>query len=398
MSKQVPKNYAVKGIVLDSAKKEKKLIHANTFKFSGSLRLLIVRNAFDPKEPLNLPSELRWLEWPGYTASTVRFDPSSQLVGLDMQRSNIKGINEKVRHFFSFYVNHQKYLTDNFTQLLLIWQESDQQIEEEQEEEEEQEFEELKYVNLSSCKSLMTLPHLSKSSRLQELYLQGCCNLIWLDEAIGSLDELVHLNLAGCCILSTFPSSLKSKHFRTLNFFGCFKLTRFPDIEEELEFLKELYLDETAVKELPDSIVNLVAVKILSMNSCKELSFIPASISSLENLEDLQLRRCENLEEVQWLPPHPVRLYMDDCQRLRTFPRLQTFMSHSPRIHYANLSGCQNLGSAYMNESILYQVLYIPLLLSHLIPYDRGCENDACLVGSYIVSKITISYAKILSC
>ncbi|KAI4310445.1 hypothetical protein MLD38_035423 [Melastoma candidum] len=202
----VPENYAVKGIVLDLAKKRKKLIKSNTFKFSRRLRLLIVRNAFDPKEPLNFPSELRWLEWPAYSASTMSFGAFSQLVGLDMQRSYIKELTESNLH---------------------------------EEEEEEQEFTELKYVNLSRCESLVTLPDLSKSSKLQEL----------------------------------------------------------------------------------------------------------------------NLRCCKNLEEVRGLPPHLVRLYMDGCQRLRTLPRLHTFMSRTQRIHYVNLSGCQNLGSAYMNESLPYQMV-----------------------------------------
>ncbi|KAI4310452.1 hypothetical protein MLD38_035430 [Melastoma candidum] len=284
----VPENYAVKGIVLDLAKKQKKLIKSNTFKFSRRLRLLIIRNAFDPKEPLNFPSELRWLEWPAYSASTMSFGAFSQLVGLDMQRSKIEGTSGE--------------------------QESDRPIEGgEDEDEEEQEFEELKYVNLSGCKLLKTLPHLSKSSKLQELSLQGCVNLISLDQGIGSLEEIIHLNLSGCRMLSTFPSSLKSKHYRTLNFSGCLKLAQFLDIDEELEFLNELFLDGTAVKELPNSIVNLVAVKLWSMNSCKELSFIPASISSLQKLEVLWLSNCENLEEVQGLPPHPIRVDMDGC-------------------------------------------------------------------------------------
>ncbi|KAI4310453.1 hypothetical protein MLD38_035431 [Melastoma candidum] len=320
----VPENYAVKGIVLDLAKKQKKLIKSNTFKFSRRLRLLIVRNAFDPKEPLNFPSELRWLEWPAYSASTVSYGDFSQLVGLDMQRSYIKELTESNLH---------------------------------EEEEEEQEFTELKYVNLSSCESLVTLPDLSKSLKLQELNLLGCKNLTGINEAIGSLDELIHLNLGLCHNLSTYPSSLKSKHFQTLNFSGCFKLIQFPDIEEELEYLEELHLEGTAVKELPDSIINLVAVKVLGMDSCKELSFIPTSISRLEKLEDLLLRRCENLEEVRGLPPHLVRLHMEDCQRVRTLPRLHTFMSRTQRIHYVNLSGCQNLGSAYMNESLPYQMV-----------------------------------------
>lgn len=153
----------------------------------------------------------------------------------------------------------------------------------------------MKYVNLSRCYTLHTLPDLSQSPKLEELNLSACNNLTSLNEAIGGLENLVHLDLGYCRKRATVPSFLSSKHLQTLDFSGCSKLYRLPDIKESLQFLEILDLSETAVKELPDSFGNLVAVKKLLLFGCKELTTIPSSIYRLQALERLEFINCPNL-------------------------------------------------------------------------------------------------------
>ncbi|KAF8036599.1 hypothetical protein BT93_C2353 [Corymbia citriodora subsp. variegata] len=158
-------------------------------------------------------------------------------------------------------------------------------------------FQNLEYINFSHCESIVRVPDLSSTPNLKELDFHNCKNLVEAHESVAYLDKLQVLNLRGCSELSVFPNVLKSKKLRALDICYCTKFERFPDIPHKLEGLKEFKLEGTAIKELPTSIENLVALVEMYIYDCKNLEHLPSSIYKLQNLKRLAIWCCTNLIE-----------------------------------------------------------------------------------------------------
>ncbi|XP_060674372.1 disease resistance-like protein DSC1 [Ziziphus jujuba] len=103
---------------------------------------------------------------------------------------------------------------------------------------------------------------------------------------------------------------------------GCEKLKMFPEISEPMEHLTSLNLDQSGIKELPESIENLVFLKELSMHGCKDLEFLPNRLSKLTNLETIRLNHCSKFLKLPSLPPSLLYLSLDYCEKLKSLPEL----------------------------------------------------------------------------
>ncbi|KAL3725619.1 hypothetical protein ACJRO7_030621 [Eucalyptus globulus] len=251
---------AIEAIVVDLlTPKEKNLsleeitIEADAFKKIRDLRMLIFPEAHISSEgPIRLPSNLRWLKWPN--APLLKFGSGpKKLIGLDLQKSHIKQLDDKFKHFRV-----------------------------------------LKHINFSQCKSLVSVPDLSLLPNLERLNLDGCRSLVEVHQSVACHDKLKFLSLKFCSNLSIFPHTLKPKSLQALDLFGCSKLKKFSDILEKMEHLEELDLGWTAIKELPTSVENLLSVKLINLAFCKRLTALPSSVYKLQNLEHLILRGCSN--------------------------------------------------------------------------------------------------------
>jgi Leucine-rich repeat (LRR) protein len=137
---------------------------------------------------------------------------------------------------------------------------------------------------------------LTEARNLKRLVLDGCSSLIDVHPSISALQNLLILSLKGCKELKIFPSSIHMKSLQTLDLSGCSNLDKFPEISEKMEELTKLYLDETAIKELPSTINNLTRLVICDLSGCRELKSLPSSIR-MKCLKTLDLSGCSNLEE-----------------------------------------------------------------------------------------------------
>ncbi|KAK3430915.1 hypothetical protein EUGRSUZ_E02599, partial [Eucalyptus grandis] len=235
---------AVKAIVLALPEPTEMRINPDDFTKLRRLRLLILHNVHSSFQgPICLPSELRWFEWPGCAHEIPNAASPKKLVGLNMSKGNITKVPKQFKA-----------------------------------------FQNLKYVNFSHCELMVRMPDLSCTPNLEELDFSNCKNLV-------EAHESTHI-LTNC---SVFPNVLKSKNLRVLNFGHCTKFERFPDIPHKLEGLEELSLRGIAIKELPTSIENLVALKRMYIYDCKNLEHLPSNIYKLQNLEDLEVQHCMNL-------------------------------------------------------------------------------------------------------
>ncbi|KAK3430826.1 hypothetical protein EUGRSUZ_E02314, partial [Eucalyptus grandis] len=249
---------AIKAIVLELPEPTEMRIDPEAFTKMRRLRLFILYNVHDSYQgPICLPNELRWFEWPGCTHKIPEFSAGpKKLVGLDMSKGNITGVLKQFK-----------------------------------------EFRQLKYINFSSCNSLVHMPDISCAPNLEKLDLSECRNLVGVHESIANHDKLQHLMLFLCFKLRNLAKELKSKNLRLLTLSGCRKFERFPNIPHKLEGLKKVALYGTAIKELPASIENLVSLESMILNDCSNLVGLPPNIYKLQNLRTLGLAGCENLVE-----------------------------------------------------------------------------------------------------
>ncbi|XP_010441764.1 PREDICTED: disease resistance-like protein CSA1 [Camelina sativa] len=150
----------------------------------------------------------------------------------------------------------------------------------------------LKWVDLNNSRMLQTLSGFLMAPNLLRLNLEGCSSLVCLSEEMGTMESLVFLNLRGCTSLRHLPK-INLSSLRTLILSGCSNLQEFRLISENLEYL---YLDGTAIEDLPSDIVKLQRLILLNLKECRRLGSLPECIGKLKALQELILSGCSDLK------------------------------------------------------------------------------------------------------
>ncbi|XP_050387260.1 disease resistance protein RPV1-like [Argentina anserina] len=159
-------------------------------------------------------------------------------------------------------------------------------------------MESLQILNLSGCSNLEKFPEISGVMKeLWDLRLDGTA-IEKLPSSINKLTGLFFLALTGCIRLRSLPRIIQMKSLRLLDLSGCSHLEDFPEISEDMTELSALYLDETAIKELPSSIEFLHGLATLSMTNCRSLICLPDKICNLSYLQELSLAGCTKLSNL----------------------------------------------------------------------------------------------------
>ncbi|KAM5552791.1 hypothetical protein ABKV19_025150 [Rosa sericea] len=184
-------------------------------------------------------------------------------------------------------------------------------------------------LQASTCTKLAAFPKIPiKMDSLRELSLSSS-DIRELDESIENLIGLEHLDLTYCKNLTTLPCSIYGLHnLKTLCAGGCSKLTTFPKIPVKMDSLRRLYLGGSDIRELDESIENLIELEYLDLTECKNLTTLPCSIYGLQNLKVLHLGECSKLVR---FPTNTKILNVDGCSL--SLPKLQ----------YLNIAGCSLL-------------------------------------------------------
>ncbi|EOA12806.1 hypothetical protein CARUB_v10025767mg [Capsella rubella] len=168
----------------------------------------------------------------------------------------------------------------------------------------------LKWVDLNHSSKLCSVSGLSKARNLQRLNLEGCT----------SLESLQHVNLI----------SLK-----TLTLSNCSNFKEFPLIPENLE---ALYLDGTAISQLPDNVVNLKRLVLLYMKDCRLLENIPTGVGDLKSLQKLVLSGCLKLHELPEMKKSSLKILLLDGTSIKSMPLLPSVqclcLSRNDQISY----------------------------------------------------------------
>ncbi|XP_047175591.1 uncharacterized protein LOC124843015 [Vigna umbellata] len=131
----------------------------------------------------------------------------------------------------------------------------------------------LKILNLSHSKYLTETPDFSKLPSLEKLILKHCVSLGKVHQSIGDLHNLLLINLKGCTNLSNLPSeTYKLKSFKTLILSGCLKIDIFKEDIMHMKSLKTLISHNTAVKQVPISVVSSKRIGYIHVDEGKGLS------------------------------------------------------------------------------------------------------------------------------
>jgi len=142
-------------------------------------------------------------------------------------------------------------------------------------------------VDISGCSSISRLPDFSRNIRY--LYLNETA-IEELPSSICVLRKLIYLDLGGCNRLKNLPRAVsKLGCLKKLDLSGCSSITKFPTVSNNIE---KLYLNGTAIREIPSSIECLFYLAELHLRNCKQFEILPSSICKLKNLQTLNLSGC----------------------------------------------------------------------------------------------------------
>ncbi|XP_021823580.1 TMV resistance protein N-like [Prunus avium] len=230
-------------------------------------------------------------------------------------------------------------------------------------------------------------PDFSKFPNLEKLILKGCKELIKVHSYIGDLGRLSLVDLEGCRMLKDLPLNFyKSKSIETLLLNGCSSFEDLADGLGDMVSLTILEADDTAIRQIPSSIVKLKKLRILSLSGCWRLTedAIPKDLCSLISLEHLLLGRsffC-SLPSLAGLSKLKV-LCVNGCEFLRAIPELPTNLyvlkaNVCPNLEtIPDFSKMSNMRELYLSDS--FKLTEVPGLDKSLNAMTRihmeGCTN-----------------------
>lgn len=146
-------------------------------------------------------------------------------------------------------------------------------------------------MDMSGCKNLTQIPDLSEATNLESLTLNNCKSLVMLPSTIGNLQKLIELKMKGCTGLEVLPTlgDVNLSSLRILDLSGCSSLRTFPQISISIECL---YLENTAIEEVPPWIEHFSRLIVLMMYCCKRLKYISPNIFSMTSLQFVDFADC----------------------------------------------------------------------------------------------------------
>ncbi|CAH8366218.1 unnamed protein product [Eruca vesicaria subsp. sativa] len=208
----------------------------------------------------------------------------------------------------------------------------------------------LKWVDLSYSNKLCSLSALSSAQNLQRLNLEGCTALKLLLSNMENMKRLAFLNLKGCTSLESLPE-MNLTFLKTLTLSGCSNLQEFPLISENIEIL---YLDGTAISELPTNMEKLQRLIVLNMKNCQNLEKIPVRVGELKALQELILSDCSKLNYFPEIKMASLNILLLDGTAIEVMPQL-------PSLQYLCLSRNDKISCLPAGISQLSQLIWLDL-------------------------------------
>ncbi|XP_027334853.1 TMV resistance protein N-like [Abrus precatorius] len=224
---------AIEGLALKSQTTSRLCFNTQAFENMKKLRLLQLDHIQLVGDYGSFPKQLRLVYWQRFPLEHIPNDfYQRNVVAMDLKYSNVK----------------------------LVWKEP-------------QLLDKLKILNLSHSKYLTHTPEFSNLPNLVKLILKDCSSLSKVHESIGDLSNLVLINFKNCTSLSNLPRRIyKLKSVKTLILSGCSKIDKLEEEIVQMESLTTLMAKDTAIKEVPHSIVGSKSIGYVSLCGYEGLS------------------------------------------------------------------------------------------------------------------------------
>ncbi|KAK7257388.1 hypothetical protein RIF29_31334 [Crotalaria pallida] len=216
----------IEGLTLKLPRSSSVRISTKAFEKMKRLRLLQFDQVQLDGDYGHLPNHLKWVYWAGFPLKCTpdNFYPKN-VVAIDLRHSNLK----------------------------IAWKEP-------------QFLERLKYLNLSHSMCLTNTPDFSKLPNLEKLILKDCPSLSKVHKSIGNLRKILFINLKDCKSLRNLPRMFyKLQSLETLIISGCSKIDKLEEDIVQMESMTTLIANNTAVKQVPFSIVKLKSIGYISL-------------------------------------------------------------------------------------------------------------------------------------
>jgi len=313
----------------------------------------------------------------------------------------------------------------------------------------------LKFLNLSHSHYLTQTPNFARLPNLEKLILKDCTSLFEVQQSIGDLNNLILVNLKDCRSLKSLPRSFyRLKSLQTLILSGCSKIDNLADELGQMESLTTFLADNTAIRQVPCTIVQLKNLKYLSLCGCKgspskslpsllwswisprkspkSVNLLPASLQGLNALRELSLKDCNlsddaipkdlgslcSLQSLDLQNNHfhslPLSLgglsklqtlTLDSCKKLQSIPDLPPSLSKLYATNCMALERMPNISNISNMESLFLtncnKLVEIPgldkLLRSIRVIHMEGCSNITNTFKQSILQVLSLSLSLSLS-
>ncbi|XP_068321698.1 TMV resistance protein N-like [Pyrus communis] len=249
---------AIEGIGLQLPKIEELHWNCEAFSNMSGLRFLEFDNLIISSSPKFLPCSLRIMNWSLYPSKSL--PPSF----------------------------HPRFLTElkmRDSKLVRLWDGKEN-------------FPNLKYIDLSNSRKLISTPDFTGLRNLEELILHDCTNLVEVHPSFAVLKRLKVLRLSVCKSIKSLPSELEMDSLEVLDLTGCSKVKKIPEFSKQMKNLSKVSLGRTAIEKLPSTIGHLVGLTDLFINHCRNLLDIPIEICNLKSLKQLWINGSSKIEKL----------------------------------------------------------------------------------------------------
>ncbi|KAG5573860.1 hypothetical protein H5410_063626 [Solanum commersonii] len=223
-------------------------------------------------------------------------------------------------------------------------------------------------LSISDCNKLATLPNnLFESQQLKYLEIHRCSGLVKLPMSLGVQKKLYRLTIERCENLKKLPSSIHMESLQYLSISNSPKLDTFPEIKGDMHCLKFLTLKSTGIREvqklekLPENMGDLQELYVLEASKLqifalfgklefkwKQYFLFTKSLKGLLHLQHLDIRFCENLNELPSgeLPPNLEELFADYHLALKS---IRDLVINSLKLYRLAISNCGAVSSEQVN-------------------------------------------------
>ncbi|KAL8116960.1 TMV resistance protein N-like [Apium graveolens] len=242
---------------------------------------------------------------------------------------------------------------------------------------------ELEVLSISHCTNLEALPvELRKLESLRELNAETI-GVLKLPDSIGYLSKLVKLRLDQNYKLEYLPNTICNlRALEVLSINDCTNVEALPVELGNMESLRELKARGITISKLPDSICNIGSLEILWIEDCNKLESLPDQLWKLTRLSSLDVRGATLLKELPNIDSSQTSL------SLTSMDLSETKITALP----SGISQLSNLEELFLRDcGHLLSIAELPPNLTYFYAHNCTCLERLNLSNAKLLQKLNLT-------